>query len=301
MEILLLSNIILVISAFIVLLIATVTDLKKSEVPDYLNWLFLAFAVFVKIITSIIANDFSIILNSLLVFVIIFAIGIVLYYGQALGGGDIKLLFGLSIAFSSMPYFFEQKISNISIGNGPFIFSFILNALLIGAIYGLLFSLYVIIKNKRNFLRFKQKFINSLTKKDLFFKILFWTCVVIGIFMLLMATFTPVLTFLALTIFISPIIFLLVKTVEQEFLIKNITSGELSEGDWLINAIKTKDRVINPSIHGLTNSQIAYLRKNYKGKIKIRFGLPFVPCFFLSIILTLFLGNVLLKIVALFL
>ncbi len=300
MEILILSNVILLVSAFIAIIIATITDLKKSEVPDYLNWIFLSFVIFVVIVSSIMSNDLSILLNAALSFIIIFIIGIALYYGQALGGGDIKLLFGLSIAFSSMPYFFEQKISSIDIGNGPFIFSFILNALLIGAIYGLLFSIYIILKNKKNFLKFKEKIIDNLMHKSKFFKSLFLACIILGSIILLMSIFTPILIFLAITIFFAPIIFIVVKTVEQEFLTKKINPEELCEGDWLIDRVVTKNRTIEPGVYGLTNSQIAYLRKNYRGKIKIRFGLPFVPCFLLSLILTLFLGNILLKIVLLF-
>lgn len=301
MEILTISSIILLVSAFIVLIIATITDLKKSEVPDYLNWIFLSFVIFITISSSILSNNLSILLNAAISFIIVFILGIVLYYGQALGGGDIKLLFGLSIAFSSMPYFFEQKISNISLGNGPFIFSFILNAFLIGAIYGLLFSLYIILKNKKNFSKFKEKIIDNFKYKSNFFKSLFWICVIFGSIILLMSIFTPILTFLAITIFIAPIIFILVKTVEQEFLIKKVNPEELCEGDWLIDKIITKNKTIEPSVYGLTNNQINYLRKNYRGKIKIRFGLPFVPCFLISLILTLFLGNILIKIVSLFL
>lgn len=300
MDILLLSNIILVISAFIVLLLATITDLKKLEVPDWLNFSFLAFAAFVKIAATIISGDLSILSNAAISFTIIFIFGIILYYAQSLGGGDIKLLFGLGIAFSSMPYFFEQQISQINLGNGPFIFSFILNALFLGAVYGLFFSIYIIIKNKRNFLKFKRNFMGHLNEKDLFFKILLWSCIIVGILILFMATFTPVLTFLALIIFIAPLIFLLVKTVEEEFLVKSINSEDLAEGDWILNKIKTKDRTIEPTVHGLTNSQIAYLRKRYKKKIRVKFGLPFVPCFLISLLLTIFFGNMLLKIVTLF-
>lgn len=294
MDILQLTDIILFALAFIVLAIATITDLKKREVPNWISFSFLGIALFVKILTFLFSGDYFILINAGIYFAVFFIIGNILYYGQVFGGGDIKLLFGLSIAFSANPFFYSPATISF---NEPFILAFLINSFIIGAIYGILFSSFIVIKNKQNLKKFKEKFRQGLKKQEIGFKILLWLCIIISLLFFIMAFADSIFFLFFVFILIIPFLFLAVKVVEKDFMIKLVNPRELSEGDWLMEKIKVKHETIKPNIHGLNLNEINYLKRYYDGKVRIKEGLPFVPGFFLSLILTILFGDLLFRLV----
>ena len=294
MDILQFSDIILFSLAFIVLLIATVTDIKKREVPNWISFSFLGVALFIKILAFLFSGDYSILINTGIYFAIFLIIGNLLYYGQVFGGGDVKLLYGLSIAFSSNPFFYSSSTTNF---NEPFILAFLVNSFIIGAIYGILFSIFIITKNKQNLKKFKEKIKQGLKKQEIGFKSLSWVCIIVSLLFLIISFVDSIFFLFFIFILIIPFLFLAVKIVEKDFMMKLTSPRDLSEGDWLIEKIRVGHEIIKPSIHGLNLREINYLKKNYNGKIKIKEGLPFVPGLFLSLILTALFGDLLFRFV----
>jgi Flp pilus assembly protein protease CpaA len=81
--------------ALIALVVASITDLKTREVPDYISYglMFTAFAI--SLIYSIINLEYSYILQSLMGFIIGLIIAYSMFYLGQWGGGDSKLIMGL--------------------------------------------------------------------------------------------------------------------------------------------------------------------------------------------------------------
>ena len=136
------------------LIAASIFDIKTREVPDWLNFSLIAFAIGSSIILSIYHGYSYILFNSLLGLAAGLAIGLLMFYTGQWGGGDSKLIIGLAglIGFSFSE--FKQGI--------PLFLIFIINILLVGAVYGLGFSL---VKALVNFKHFKEAIEKKLRSK----------------------------------------------------------------------------------------------------------------------------------------
>ena len=78
-------------------------------------------------------------------------------------------------------------------------------------------------------------------------------------------------------------------------MIKKVSVDKLTEGDWIVDDVKVGGKVIcGPKDLGISKEQIIELKKLAEdGKIKqvvIKEGIPFVPSFFMSFIVTYFFG-----------
>src|SRR3989344_408997 len=136
--------------AFIWILGATVTDLKKREVPDWLSISLVAIALVARMIYSLLEKDISFFLQGALFFAIFFALANLFYYARIFAGGDAKLLMGLGAILAAPPVLpFSQGTSAVIPIPLPFVF--IINLLIVGALYGLLFIIVIAIKNRKGF------------------------------------------------------------------------------------------------------------------------------------------------------
>ena len=90
--------------------------------------------------------------------------------------------------------------------------------------------------------------------------------------------------YLAIFVFIIPYIYFSAKAIDEVFMIKEIKTGKLTEGDWLYKDLKIGRKLIKASWDGLTKEEIKLIKKRYK-TILIRNGIPFGPVFLISYIL----------------
>ena len=260
------------------LLAATITDIKKREVADWLSFSLIAIAIFTALFTSIIEKDFSIIILSLISFAAFMLIANLFYYLRLFGGGDAKLLMALGPVI--------PQIAVKSVFNLPYLTSsaaFLLNICLLGAIYGLIYSLVLAIKNRK-------KFSEEIAKSK--FPLIPFMIVAV-IFAAISALVYPFLIFISILIVILPPVFIFVKAVESACLIKTKETKELTEGDWLAYPVRIKGKgkyMLITAKFGLTKKEIEIL-KRYKEKVVIKEGIPFVPVFLIAFILTLLIGN----------
>ena len=127
--------------SFIALFIGSITDLKTREVPDWLNFGLIGSGIGLNLLFSAIYSDTSFIINSLVGLAIFFGIAYVMFYAGQWGGGDSKILMGLGAAIG------------IDVGDirHQFLPGFFINALFAGAIYGLLWSVFLVFRNRKKF------------------------------------------------------------------------------------------------------------------------------------------------------
>lgn len=144
--------------AFLVLLIGSYTDLKTREVPDWVNYGLIGVGFGINLLFSVIYWKFSFIVNSIIGFAVFFVIAYLMFRFGQWGGGDSKMLMGLGALFGIDVFSKEM----------PFLANFLINALLIGALYGIFWSIMLVIKNKKSFMKAFSKKIND--KKGIIFK-----------------------------------------------------------------------------------------------------------------------------------
>ncbi len=276
---------ILIITGLIGLIIASITDIKTREVPDWLNYFLIIAGLGLRLIYSVYEMNFSYILYGLLGFGVFFLVALLMYYTKQWGGGDSKLLMGLGALFGSYPV---NILFNPNL-NQPFLLILLINIILVGGVYGILWALYLGFRNWKN----TKKELNKINLK--FLK--YFSFLLLLPLALLIINFSLFIVALLFLLFIILIIFILIfiKAVENCCMYKNVGINKLTEGDWPAHDIKYKGKTIcMKNSLGLTKKEIILLKKYKFKNILVKEGIPFVPSFLIGFIISIIFGNVML-------
>ncbi len=251
---------------------ATIQDLRKREIANWLNFSMIIFALAYRAFYSIELGDGGdFFLFGLGGFGIFLLLANLLYYGRAFAGGDAKLLMGFG---ALLPFESINDLLFISIG-------FILLLFFVGAIFSLVYSCYLVYFNQR---KFRLVFVRDLKKyRKLLLSVLLLslTFFIISIVEKFGLEFWLIFSVL---LFLLALLYIYLKAVEESCLIVLVDSKALSEGDWLERDIKVEGKVIKKSVHGLSAEEIRLLRK-YGKKVWIKQGAPFGPAFLISLLI----------------
>jgi len=269
--------------------IASYTDIKTREVPDWLSYSLIGFGFGYRLLASVIYEDLSFIIAGLLGFLSLLLFGSLMFYTGQWGGGDSKILMGLG------------TLIGLEITPHAPLLSFFSNILLIGGVYGVVWSIGLAAVH---FTKFRKEFRKLLLRKD--FRIAFaFICVpALGLALLTRFGVTWALNGMMVGIlFVIPFLFAAVKAVELSSMYSYVRPDKLTEGDWIAeDVIVGKKVVAGPKDLGISKDQIKELRMLYSkgkvGKIKMKSGIPFVPSFLIAFLVTLVFGNVILGILS---
>ena len=260
----------------------------KNDKP-WLEYIIAAFFIGIWVLFRNFVPVNEYLISCFLTFGIFVVITNFMYYGKMSGGADVKILLALSVVFSTSPVFlnFNYHLFSPMLGVLPkvFLFDFFVNSIFVGLIFGILFSLFMVIRNVNDF---SKKF-KELFKKYLLFVIIL---VVLGIALLVFSIFHKFLIVFGILFLVIPLLILLVFSVQESSMKKLKSWKELTEGDWLVKSIKIGKKVIEPSADGLTEKDILLIKKSGK-KVLVLDGMPFVPVFFIALIISLIWGNLL--------
>jgi len=267
--------------SLIVLLIGSITDLKTREVPDWVNYGLIGTGFTVWFLYAIISSEWSFFVNSLIGFGAFFIFALIMFYSGQWGGGDSKMIMGLG-ALIGLDISFKQF---------PFILSFFINTLLVGAAYGFIWSFVLAIKNWRAFFKkTKEIFANRNIVRAKWF--------ILGLiiaYMILFFIMDDYLLKLAVSGFILVAIltfylWIFVKAIEQTCMYKYVAPEKLTEGDWIAKPVKYKGKVIcSPKDLGILKKQITLLKRYKIEKVLIKEGIPFVPSFLMAFLVSIYL------------
>ena len=266
----------LLILAGIYLAIASVCDLKKREVPNWLSFSLILFAMAYRAFYSAVNSDFYFFLYGLIGFAFFFVLAYAFYYARIFAGGDAKLL----MALGSIMFFLQSFSDNLVV-----LIVFIFLLLFVGGIYGLIYSFALALKNKE---KFGKEFLKQAEKRKIM--ILLWLTTAI---LILAASFyfsDFIILALSFLIFIFPFLFVHAKAVEESCLIIEISSKKITVGDWLYEPVKIGRKVIKPDWEGLSEEEVGLIKKFGKKKIKVKYGIPFVPAFLFAFLIFIWLG-----------
>lgn len=250
--------------AFIWTIFATIQDLKSREVANWLNFSLIAFALAYRAFYASATNNLQFFLLGLLGLIVMIILGNIFYYAKAFAGGDAKLLMGFGII---LPY--QEYIHLILL---PIFLIFTL--FLAGAVYSLLYSFFIVSKNKNSFAKEFRK--SSKNKKSLL------TITTLLSLVFLLTGFYNTFLFLLAILFAIPLIWIYTRSLEK-CLIVLTPPNKLTEGDWLEKEVSLPgNKKIKKSVHGLSKEEIQLLRKHNK-KVLIKNGIPFIPAFLITI------------------
>lgn len=259
---------------------ASVQDLRTREVANWLNFSLIIFALGFRFFYSLfLGGNFDFFYQGLIGLGIFFVLGNALYYGRMFAGGDAKLM----IALGAVLPFSESFSFNVKIFS-MFFFIF----LIAGAIYGLVFSVGLGLKN---FKSLKEEFSKTLKQKGKFVLPLAF----FGVVFLLFGAFEKLFIYFGILIFFLPFFYLYAKSVEEVCMVKKIKTKNLIEGDWLYQDVKVGKKIIKVNWSGLSKGEISLIKKHHE-EILIKQGIPFVPVFFISFLVLIYfyfrgLGN----------
>jgi len=283
------ENLFLLILALIWLFVASISDLRKREVPNWLSFSLIIFALAYRVFFAVFNSDLWFFLYGLIGLILFIILAYGFYYARVFAGGDAKLLMGLG---AILPF------ASSLIGNLIFLGVFILLFLFVGGIYGLIYSLVLVSGNKEKFaLEFIKQF--KLNKRIFYISLVFVFLSLIFVFYFkeLIFVFFPVI-FLAF-----PLLFVYGKAVEESCMIVSISSKEVTIGDWLYEEVVInvgrKKKKIKPYWEGLSEGEVELIRKSKK-KVKIKQGIPFVPSFLIAFVMLIIFKNNLLNFINFF-
>ncbi len=280
------GEILLVSIGLIGLIIATITDLKYREVPDFLNYFLITTGLSFRFVYSILSTDWLYFLYGLIGLGVAFLFGFILYVTKQWGGGDTKLLMSVGVIFATKPFFINGEDS-------LFLARMFLNIFLAGALYGIGYGVYLAIKNFDNFKKEFKRIMEG--EKIRFIKKLSMTIAAIAFILVLMTKdYATKLILLGFVIFLIFYIYLwvFVKSVENACMFQLIPVNKLAEGDWVVDdVIKNKKVIYRKNKLAVDKRDILMFMKEGVKRVKIKGGIPFVPSFLIGTLFTLIWGS----------
>ncbi len=269
--------------------IAAIIDLKTTEVPDNIPYAMAISALILKLFVSVNGGSMQPLVDSIFVGLAYLAFGFMLYYLGQWGGGDAKILAAIGFLLPSLPAEFSSVIYF------SFPFSYLINLFFVGSVYMLFYSLALTLWNpfiaKEFFVettgKYKQVFLEAALAVSSVLLVPYLVLKQMGLPLQQFFSFIP--TLIALSI---GMLFLLrfLRSVEKVAFRKKITTANLREGDMIgedVGELGFKSRLIK----GLTMEEVEKI-KQIRKEIWIKEGVRFVPAFPLSLLVTLFYGDI---------
>ena len=283
-------DLILLILGLLGLIIASYSDIKTTEIPDWLSYSLIISGFSLRMLHTIVNKDITYTSTALITFGIFFLVSNLMYYTKQWGGGDTKLLMAVSVIFATYPQnildFFSPKLDNFY-----FPITIFINILLVGAIYSFMFIIYSSLKHKKEFLKEYKKY-SEHTKNPR--KIILVLSILLIILAFVMGSIlTKIFLFAgAVSILVFLYIWIFVKSVEKSCMYTLISPSKLLEGDWLTKDIYYKNKLIlKKPEYGVTKKDILILKKYKIKNVEIKKGLVFTPSFIIGTLTALIFGN----------
>jgi Flp pilus assembly protein protease CpaA len=263
---------VLLIIALAWLVFAVVQDLRTREISNWLTFSLLAISLLYSAGHALFYDDVSFFLFSVGGVALFVSIAYLLYYARAFAGGDAKLLMALG---GVLPFASFRDYLFVGLG-------FVLMLFAVGAIYSLVYTVFCVVPRWKAFSRY---FAVEIKKLQLFCLGAFVLGVLVGLFAGRIDVVYGALFFFVIACL--PFVYVYARAVEKVCFVKFMKPALLTEGDWLVEDVKVRGRVIHANVHGLSMDEIALLRRAKKS-VWIKQGVPFAPAFLLSFVIMVF-------------
>jgi len=263
---------VLFIFAFIWIAFAVVSDLKKREIPNWLNFSIVIFVLGFRFFYSLFSGEgFSFFYYGLLGFFVFYLLGNLFYSVRLFAGGDSRLFTSLGVILPIFP----GLIMNVK-----FSMMFLLIFFMVGGAYSLIVSFGIGLSNFEKLRRGLGRQIKEKKKLIMGFTL-------VSIFFLALGFHFYFFFYFGIFVFVLTYLYIYALSVDESFMVKKVVSKNLTPGDLLYKDVFLKGKKIKSTWDGLSKKDILLLRKN-KRDVFIRYGIPFAPVFLISIILFIF-------------
>ena len=276
--------------SIIALVIASITDIKKREVPDFLNFSLIGIGIAMGLILSIFNWSIWPLLTSIGGFVAGYLIAALMYYTGQWGGGDAKMLMGLGamhgVAFLGPQSFIAHKTY-------PLFFTIIITIFLAGAIYSLFYLIGMLIAHWKEYQKaLRKKLQEENVKKQKWVALAIIVICFIGVLSINNKEIQILISVFGILVILGLYTSIMIRTAEKTLMIKKISVNKLVEGDWIFKDVVVDGKIIcGPKTLGVEEKHIAQLKKLKIKNVYVKEGVPFIPGFLLGYILILILGN----------
>ncbi|MEK6874560.1 MAG: A24 family peptidase [Nanoarchaeota archaeon] len=271
----------LFIVAALILGVASLTDLRTREVPDWLSFAGIAAGLGIRLIESASSLTWSPLIAGVFGFGFAWVLATALFYLGQWGGGDSKMLMALGALFG-----LEWSVFSFSV-------SFLVNLLFVGGVYGLFWMVTLALRHIQK----TRKAFEKLESQH--------NMVIAKVIAHLVSTILLVIAYLSrASIWWFPLVlaavlslgsyylFLMLRSVEAVCFLKKMPVSELTEGDWIYKDVKIKRMYLcGPKDLGISKQQIMLLKKYKIKDVLVKSGIPFIPSFLIAFGVTLAFGN----------
>ncbi|MBT3406452.1 prepilin peptidase [Candidatus Woesearchaeota archaeon] len=262
------------------LLIASLIDFKTREVPDTLNFGLLSFAIGYRLILSLVTMDYMPLVEGAAGFIAFFILALIMFYAGQWGGGDSKMLMALG-ALVGIPIVLDI----------PLLLHFIVNVVFFGALWGFLFAIVKALLNRKEFNKEFKKIFHK-TKVMFFIAMAIFIALIVVVFIIEEPLLKLFFILLAIMAPLMYSLFAFTHAVEKSCMHVWLKPNKLTLGDWIVKDIKHKGKLIaSKKDLGLTEEQIAKIKKLKIKKVLVKEGIPFVPSFFIAFVVTICAGS----------
>ena len=239
--------------------IISITDIKTQYASDYLQDILIWFGILAQIILFLFTKNIHPLFWMAVSLITLVPFSYILYITGLWGGGDVK---SVAMISTLIPYFNGREI----------IIPMAINFIFISAIYSVIVTGWYGIKKK-------------------ILKRLDWT--IISVIILISALSFIFLNRMLAWFVVLVSILLFSPTIKRidDSMEKIVNVKDLMEGDWILEEIKKNGKIIyKPRKEGISEREIELLKKSGIKKVKIKYGIPLIPSFLITIIVTIFFG-----------
>lgn len=258
---------------FLGLLGASLSDIVRKEVPDYLSGFLIALGLISAPLSSYLDGSLLPLLISYGTGGLAFLFGYGMFKASQWGGGDTKLITGSALLISQL----ENGIM--------FFIGFFMNLFIVGSVIGIASLVFIALGKVKKILKDLNK-----ARKE------FFLFIIGSLILAIMPFFLDIRLNLKIMFWLLATLFLLIKPfqlLEDEGLREERKVGDLIEGDWVIErVVKNGEVLYSPKKSScITKEGIKRLKEHGIKEVKIKRGIPFVPSFFISFLITIFYKN----------
>jgi Flp pilus assembly protein protease CpaA len=271
-------------------LIASYTDVKIREVSNWVSFGLVFAMLGLRVLYAFTENSFSALWTSLIAGGLFLTMGMVFFYSRQMGGADVKMLTAMGIGFGAM----FPEFTPMFVPLWPFFLTILLNFLLVSIAWSLIYAFHHTLKTpavgkdfKASWNKYEVLILSSTT----------FASIVVGFYITEL-----------IWLFLFPLLWILskfLKAVEKNCMFKIRSVNELVEFDIPEKDIKVGKRVIVSSKdpNGITLENLKEIKRlTKKGKlpkkIKVMWGVPLVPVFLITILLSISFGDLMFALIA---
>lgn len=279
----------LLLLAFLLCGFGSFTDFRWREVPDWVNFAGIVMGVGLSVVLAVFRWDVWFVVRSLGGLGVGWLIGFVMFRARQWGGGDGKMLMALGSFFGFSP---DVLISPAKYLHEDFVV-FLVWVCIVGGLYGGVWSVVLAARSPGKFARvLGELWCASWVCRA---KYASWLVVLVGVFGFFVVDDVFLKMLFAVSAFFALVLFyslVFAKAVELSCMVHRVSPAKLTEGDWVVQDVFVKGRrICGPKDLGVSKAQIAVLRRRKVSSVLVKYGIPFVPVFFVALFTFALVGH----------